>query len=97
MTESEYRAFANRCLDTHDWQNEQPELADAYREYYVSGGWNEGDLATLVTLHMLYEFLETLDNPEPEFARGYCALTWKIPAGQRRTARRGDPQMRRRT
>jgi hypothetical protein len=60
MTADEYKAFCLRELDTHDWQKEHPELAASYREYYVSGGWNEDDLATLVTLHMLYEWCESL-------------------------------------
>jgi len=65
MTVKEYEAFCLRCLDTCDWQKENPDLASSYRERYVAGGWNEEDLRTLTTLHMLWEFGESLGNVKP--------------------------------
>ena len=64
MTAEEYKAFCLRCLDTHDWQREGAELADSYRKRYLSGGWNEDDLATLVTLHLLFEYQEFLSGED---------------------------------
>ena len=74
MTETEYEVFCLRCLNRPHWQEEQPELASLYRERYVSGGWSEKDLATLVTLHMLYELGESQSDKE---LTACCSLIWK--------------------
>jgi hypothetical protein len=82
----EYQADCLRQLETHEWQKVEPDLAASYRARYESGGWSEEELITLTTLHMLWEWANTLieeslnmDDKESALNRSYA---WTgLPAG----------------